>query len=56
MDLSLKIGYIGSFKWKSVSTKGCLRLHIYLRTSKTLIRNFLYVFENWGANFSHKTM
>jgi hypothetical protein len=30
------------------------RLHIYLRTNKTLIHNSLYVFDNWGKNLSHK--
>jgi hypothetical protein len=30
------------------STNGCLRLSIYLRTNKILIRNTLYVFDNWG--------
>jgi hypothetical protein len=30
------------------STSGCLRLHIYLRTNKTLIHSSLYVFYNWG--------
>jgi len=41
MDFSLKIGYMGSFKWKNISTGGYFRLHIYLRTNKTLIHNSL---------------
>jgi len=56
LDFSLKIGYIGSFKWKYVSTKGYFRLHIYLRASKTLMHNFFYIFGNWGKIFGHKTM
>jgi hypothetical protein len=36
---SLKMGYIGSLKWKTVCTNGCFMLHIYLRRNKTLIRN-----------------
>jgi len=38
------------------STNGCFMLHIYLCTNKTLIHNFLHVFENWGKNLSHKNM
>jgi len=45
-DFSLKIGYIGSVKWKKLSTNRCVSLHIYLRTNKTLIHNSLYVFDN----------
>jgi len=33
------------------STNDCLRLHIYLLTNKTLIDNFLYVFDIWLGNF-----
>jgi hypothetical protein len=53
-----KIRIIGSFfenrlQWqfevgKRVSTNDCIRLHIYLRTNKILIRNSLYVFDSWG--------
>ena len=32
------------------STTSCFRLHICLRTNKTLIHNPLYIFDNWGAN------
>jgi len=31
---------------KKSSSKGCFRLHIYLRTNKTLIQNFLCEFDN----------
>jgi hypothetical protein len=41
---------------KDISTNGCFRVHIYLRTNKTLIHNSLYVFDNWGKNLSHKKM
>jgi len=33
------------------TTDGYFRLHIYLRTNKTLIHNSLYVFDNWGEIF-----
>jgi hypothetical protein len=39
----LKIGYIGSFEVEKISTNGCFRLHISLRTNKTFIHNSLYV-------------
>jgi len=42
------------FEVEKISTNGCLRLHIYLRTDKTLIHNSLYVFDKWGKNLSHK--
>jgi hypothetical protein len=44
----LKIGYFGSLKWKKISAGGCFRLRILLRTNKTLIRNSLHLFDNWG--------
>jgi hypothetical protein len=47
-----KIGYIGGLKSKRISTNGCFGLHIYLRTNKTLIHNFLHVFENLAENYS----
>jgi hypothetical protein len=42
------------FEVEKNSMNGCCRLHIYLRTNKTLIHNFLYVFDNWGKHLSHK--
>jgi len=30
------------------STNGRFRPHIYLRTNKTLLHNFLHEYENWG--------
>ena len=42
------------FEVKKVSTNNCFRLHIYLRTNKSLIRDYLHVFVNWGKYFSHK--
>ena len=48
-DFSLKKGYIGSLKWEKLSTNRCFKLHIYLRTNKTLIHNSLYVFDNCGG-------
>jgi hypothetical protein len=36
LDFSLKIGHIGSLKWKQISTSGYFRLHIYSHTTKTL--------------------
>jgi hypothetical protein len=33
---SLKIGYMDSLKWEKFFTNGYFRLHIYLRTNKTL--------------------
>ena len=33
------------------STKACFRLHIYLRTNKTLIHNYLQVFWKLGEKF-----
>ena len=50
----MKTGYIGNLKWKQISTKGCFRLHIYLRTNKTITHNSLHVFDNWGNNLSHE--
>jgi hypothetical protein len=44
------------FEVEKKSTNGCFRLHIYLRTNKTLIHTFLRVCENWGKNLSHKNM
>ena len=43
--------YIGSLKGEKSSTNGYFRLHIYLRTNKTLIYNSLYVLENWREKF-----
>jgi len=34
---SLKIGYIGSVKWKEVSTDSYLRLYIYLQYKQNII-------------------
>jgi hypothetical protein len=48
---SLKIGYICSLKWKIISSNSCNKLHIYLRTNKTLIQNSLHVFDKWGEKF-----
>jgi len=47
--------------WKSEvggknSTNGSFGLHINLCTNKTLIHNFLCVFDNWGKNLGHKKM
>ena len=55
-DFSLKTGYFGSLKWKRMSKNCYFTLHIYLCTNKTLIHNFLYVFDNWrGKKFKpHK--
>jgi hypothetical protein len=51
----LKIGYIGSSKWKKKFLQTAVfRLHIYLRTNKTFVQNSLYVFDNWGNSVSHK--
>ena len=50
----MKIGYIGSLKWEKVSTNDCFRLHIYVRTNKTLLHNSVYVFDKWGKNLSHR--
>ena len=36
------------FEVENISTNGCFRLHIYLRTYKILIHNSLYVFDKWG--------
>jgi len=30
-------------------TNGCFRLHIYLRTNKSLIHDSLHVFDDWGV-------
>jgi len=38
-----------------MSTKGCCRLHIYLRTNKTLIHNSLYVFGSGEGGFKPYT-
>jgi hypothetical protein len=55
IGFSLKIGYIGSLKrGKKISTNGCFRLHIYLRTNKTLTHNSLHVFDNLGTNLITK--
>jgi hypothetical protein len=45
------IFFENSLQWqfeveKKISTNSCFRLHICLRTNKTLIRNFLYVLDN----------
>jgi hypothetical protein len=42
------------FKVEKFLQTSIFRLHIYFRTSKTLIHNSLHVFENWGENLSHK--
>ena len=55
MNFSLKIGYIGSLKQNNVSTNGCFRLLIYLRTNKILKHNSYYVFDNRGKNFKPQT-
>jgi hypothetical protein len=44
------------FEVGKVSANGSLRPLIYLRPNKTLIRNSLYAFDNWGKNLSHKKM
>jgi hypothetical protein len=36
------------FKVEKISINGYFRVHIYLRTNRTLIYNYLYVFDNWG--------
>jgi hypothetical protein len=41
-----KIRYIGSLKWKKMSTNCCFRLHIYLHTYKILVHSSLCVFDN----------
>jgi len=46
LDFSLTISYIGILNWGKFSTNGYFRLHIYLRTNKTLMHNSLFVFEN----------
>jgi hypothetical protein len=51
----LKIGYIGSLKWKKFLQTAILG-YIYLHTNKTLIPYFIYVFDNWGKNLSHRKM
>ena len=38
------------FEAEEISTNGSFRLHSYLRTRKTLIRNSFYVFEKWKKN------
>jgi len=49
-----KIGFFfeNSLHWQLegeiISTNGCFRLHIYLRTNKTVIHNSLHVFDKWG--------
>jgi hypothetical protein len=48
MDFDLKIGYIGSLKWKKKSSNGCFKPHIYFGTNKTLIQSFCYFFERRG--------
>ena len=50
----MKIGYIASLEWKIIFTNCCFRLHVYLHTNKTLIHNYLCVFEKWGKNLNHK--
>jgi len=51
------IDYIGSLNWKKKITNGYFRVHIYLPTNKTLVRNSLHVFDIWGVgNLSHKKM
>jgi hypothetical protein len=39
---------------KIVLQTAIFMLHIYLRTNKTLIHNYLYVFDSWGKILSHK--
>jgi hypothetical protein len=52
-----KIGTIGfcfenrlrwQFEGEIISTNGYFRLHIYLRTNKTVTLNSLHVFDKWG--------
>jgi hypothetical protein len=38
------------FEVEKLQTDGCLRLHIYLQTNKTLKHKSLCAFENWGKN------
>jgi len=39
---------------KKISTNGCFRLRIFLRTNKTKIQNSLHVFDIWGEIQSTK--
>ena len=52
-DFSLKIGYIGSFKRKTISKKGYLRFHIYLRTNKIFFwfRPSTFTADEGSGNF-----
>jgi hypothetical protein len=52
----MKIGYIGSLRWKTISANEYFRLHTYLPTNKTLIHNSLHVFDNWEKNVGHKNI
>jgi len=49
-----KIGFFfenrlqGQFEVEKNSKNRYFRLHVYLRTNKTLIHNPLYLFDKWG--------
>ena len=45
------VSYIDSVKWKRKSSKGCFKLHIYLRKNEILIYNFFYLFDKLGEKF-----
>jgi hypothetical protein len=49
IDFPLKTGYIGNNKRKNISTDRYFKLHIYLRTNKTLIRNSLTHISQLGG-------
>jgi hypothetical protein len=42
----LTIGCNGRLRWEKFLQTATVRLHIYLRTNKTLLHNSLYVFDN----------
>jgi len=49
MNFSLTIDYIVSLNWKKVPTNGYFKLHIYLHTNKTLIRNYIKLVLLYGT-------
>jgi len=49
----VRIATLAIWSGNKNSTNCYFRLHIYLRTSKILINNSLYVFDSWGKIVNH---
>ena len=56
----IRFFFLNSVHWQleveKKTSQMTLRLHIYLRTNKTLIHISLYAFDSCGKNLIHKKM